>query len=195
MEGLPRLTRAKQARVPGRVPMWAWAWAGASLVLLTNLASAARAAPRPAVSAPIGAPAVGAPASTGARPAPSAKAAAAAENGSNSCRRLPPGKAIVKLNLKPDTELGDLVAWIASITCKQFIIPGTIPSDSKKFTIYAPMLITPEEAYRLFLSALDSVGLTVFRTGSFLRIIETAKAKSSPIPFYMPSPAEVDAPP
>ncbi len=101
-----------------------------------------------------------------------------------SCRKFPAGKRIVKLNLKPDTELADLVAWISSITCKQFILPGNVASTSKKVTIYAPQLITPEEAYRLFLDALDSVGLTIERTGRLLQIIETAKAKSSPIPFY-----------
>jgi hypothetical protein len=102
----------------------------------------------------------------------------------DSCRKFPPGKRIVKLNLKPDTELADLVAWISSITCKQFIVPGTIVSASKKVSIFAPELITPEEAYRLFLDALDSVGLTVERTGRFMQIIETSKAKSSPVPFY-----------
>jgi general secretion pathway protein D len=102
----------------------------------------------------------------------------------NSCRKFPAGKRIVKLNLKPDTELGDLIAWISSITCKQFLLPGTIPANSKKVTIVAPELITPEEAYRLFLGALDSVGLTVQPSGKLMRIIETVKAKSAPIPLY-----------
>jgi general secretion pathway protein D len=102
----------------------------------------------------------------------------------NSCKKYPSGKRIVKLNLKPDTELGDLIAWISSITCKQFLLPGTIPANSKKVTIVAPELITPEEAYRLFLGALDSVGLTVQPSGKVLRIIETVKAKSAPIPLY-----------
>ncbi len=102
----------------------------------------------------------------------------------DSCRKFPAGKRIVKLNLKPDTELADLVAWISAITCKQFILPGNVASASKKVTIFAPQLITPEEAYRLFLDALDSVGLTVERTGRSMQIIETTKAKSSPIPFY-----------
>ncbi|HZL20218.1 MAG TPA: hypothetical protein VFG23_20975, partial [Polyangia bacterium] len=88
----------------------------------------------------------------------------------NSCQALPAGKRVVKLNLKPDTELGDLISWISSITCKQFLLPGTIPSNSKKVTIVAPELITPEEAYRLFLGALDSVGLTVQPSGKVLRI-------------------------
>jgi general secretion pathway protein D len=117
-------------------------------------------------------------------------AAAAAERradspGTNSCRKLPPGQRLVKLNLKPETELGDLIVWISSITCKQFLLPGTIPANSKRVTIVAPQLLSPEEAYRLFLNALDSVGLTVYPEGRFLRVIETSKAKSSAIPLYV----------
>jgi general secretion pathway protein D len=96
----------------------------------------------------------------------------------NTCKKFPAGKRIVKLNLKPDTELGDLIAWISSITCKQFLLPGTIPANSKKVTVVAPELITPEEAYRLFLGALESSGLTVEHTGKFERIVETAKIKT-----------------
>jgi general secretion pathway protein D len=102
----------------------------------------------------------------------------------NSCKKFPANRRIVKLNMKPDTDLGDLISWISSITCKQFVLPGTIPANSKKVTIIAPQLITPEEAYRLFLSALDSVGLTVAPSGKFLRIIETPRAKTSPIPLW-----------
>ena len=61
----------------------------------------------------------------------------------NTCKKFPPGRRIVKLNLKPDTELGDLISWISSITCKQFLLPGTIPGNSKKVTVVAPELITP----------------------------------------------------
>src|SRR4029077_17588884 len=102
----------------------------------------------------------------------------------NTCKKFPSGKRIVKLNLKPDTELGDLIGWISSITCKQLLMPGTIPANSKKVTVVAPELITPEEAYRLFLGALASVGLTVQNDGKFFRIIETVKAKTSSIPLY-----------
>ena len=103
----------------------------------------------------------------------------------NTCKKFPSGKRIVKLNLKPDTELGDLIAWISSITCKQFLLPGTIPANSKKVTVVAPELITPEEAYRLFLGALDSAGLTVEHSGRFERIVETAKIKTmGGIPVY-----------
>lgn len=99
------------------------------------------------------------------------------------CRRLSNSRP-VKLNLKPETDIVDLVAWISSITCRQFLLPGTILATPRKVTVYAPQLITAEGAYRLFLTTLDSVGLTVQENGRFLRIIESAKAKNGPLPLY-----------
>jgi type II secretory pathway component GspD/PulD (secretin) len=112
-----------------------------------------------------------------------ARATAAPAEAVTSCRKLPLGKRIVKLNLKPDTSVADLVAWISSITCRQFIQPGNSPGSAKTVTIVSPQVLTPEEAYGLFLDALDSVGLTVYRQGAFYRVIESSKAIHSPIPF------------
>jgi general secretion pathway protein D len=103
----------------------------------------------------------------------------------NSCKKLPAGKRIVRLNLKPDTEVMDLIGWISSITCAQFIV--SVPLQGKKLTIVSPQLITPEEAYRLFFSALDSLGLTVEPTGKFLRVVENAKARFTPLPIIGPN--------
>jgi general secretion pathway protein D len=104
------------------------------------------------------------------------------------CRKLPAGKRLVRLNLKPNTDIADLVAWISSITCKQFVLPGNIAAG-KTVTIVSPQLITPAEAYRLFVDALDSVGLTVYPSGRFFRIIPVDKAKQSPIPVIVPDDA------
>jgi type II secretory pathway component GspD/PulD (secretin) len=112
---------------------------------------------------------------------PSTTAMAKPEVG-NSCRRLPAGKRVVKLNLKPNTDLGDLISWIASITCKQFVLSGGISVSSKTVTIVSPQLITVEEAYGLFLTALDSLGLAVYSTDSCLRIIEASKINGAPVP-------------
>jgi hypothetical protein len=86
--------------------------------------------------------------------------------------------------LKPDTDIVDLVTWMSSISCRQFVLPATILATPRKITVIAPQLITLDDAYRLFLSALDSVGLTIQESGRFLRIIETSKAKNSPLPLY-----------
>ena len=100
------------------------------------------------------------------------------------CHPIPAHRRVVKLNLKPDTNVADLVAWISAITCRQFLLPGTIATDGKRVTIYSPQLISADEAFELFLAALDSVGLTVQESGRFYRIIEAAKAKSTPVPLY-----------
>jgi len=139
-------------------------------------APAASPAPVPPPAAPAPAPAAGA-AKTGA----AGIVELPGEKEFNSCKKLPPGKRIVKLNLKPETDVVDLIGWISSITCSQFLV--AIPLQGKKVTVIAPQLITPEEAYRLFYAALESVGLTVEPSGRFLRIIESSKARFTTIPF------------
>jgi type II secretory pathway component GspD/PulD (secretin) len=119
----------------------------------------------------------------GAAPNPP-RASAPAADGADSCRRLGAGKRL-KLNLKPNTEVVDLVSWISAITCKRFIVPGNLQAQGKTVTIIAPQPITAAEAYDLFLDALDSVGLTVYSAGRTLRLIETSKVRSSPIPVYI----------
>jgi len=96
----------------------------------------------------------------------------------NECRKYPYYKRI-KVTLKPDSELHDLVAWISGMTCKRFIITGTIRAP--KVTIISPTPITPNEAYRAFLSALNAMGLTVQPAGRYLKIIEIAKGATAPI--------------
>jgi general secretion pathway protein D len=56
--------------------------------------------------------------------------------------------------------------------------------QGKKISVISPGLITPEEAYRLFYAALESVQLTVEPTGKFLRIIESNRARYTTLPFY-----------
>ncbi len=153
--------------------------------------------PAPPARAPRPAPPAAAPAAKPPVPAAAARPATPAAPGApgtveipgekefNSCHKLPPGKRIVRLNLKPDTEVMDLIGWISSITCAQFIV--SVPVQGKKLTIISPQLITPEEAYRLFFSALDSLGLTVEPTGKFLRVVENSKARFAPLPFVGPN--------
>ncbi len=102
----------------------------------------------------------------------------------NACRKVPSGKRLVKLTLKPDTNVDDLVVWISSVTCRQFVWSEAVAARNKKVTLVAPLPMTPREAFDLFLDALDSIGLTVEPSGKFWRIIETHKVKSTPIPLY-----------
>lgn len=117
-------------------------------------------------------------------PAASSATLPVTDLGFNTCRKVPSGKRAVKANLKPDTDLPELVAWISSITCKTFVLPGQLSASGKKITLVTQGTMTPKEAYAVFLSALDSVGLTVEKGPGYYKVIETAKAKSSSTPVY-----------
>ena len=75
------------------------------------------------------------------------------------CKQLKTGQ--VSVTFKPETELKDLITWVMGFTCKNFIFEPRIVSTGKKVTLIAPNKMTPTEAYRLFLVALSTMGLTV----------------------------------
>jgi hypothetical protein len=60
------------------------------------------------------------------------------------------------------------------------------PCQGQEDTIYAPRWISVAEAYRLFLGALDSLGLTVEPQGKFLRLVETTRARMVGLPLFLP---------
>jgi hypothetical protein len=136
--------------------------------------------PRPVIPPPAPAPPPPPP------PAPSTPSTSQpiSELGFNTCRKIPAGKRAVKVTLKPDVELPELVAWISSITCKSFVLPGHLSAGGKKITLVTQGTMTPREAYSTFLTALDSIGLTVEQGPGYLKIIETAKAKTASLPVY-----------
>ena len=103
------------------------------------------------------------------------------QNEFSRCRRLPRHRSHVKFNFPPNAELQALVAWMSAIGCANLIVPATL-LKGKKVTIFAPRNITLDEAYRLFLGALESHGLTVEPQGKFLRIVETARARFRGMP-------------
>ena len=102
----------------------------------------------------------------------------------NDCKRPAAGKRIVPVGLKPDTDVTHLILWISSITCKSFVWSGGLAVGNRKVTVVVPALVTREQAFQLFLDALNSVGLTLQPSDGFSQIIETARAKSKPIPLY-----------
>ncbi len=93
-------------------------------------------------------------------------------------------KAPFAVTLKQETELKDLLTWAMSFTCKNFIYESSILQRSKKLTIIAPIKMTPQQAYRVFLVSLSTMGLTVVPKGNVLRVVEAAQAKSETVPIY-----------
>jgi general secretion pathway protein D len=80
--------------------------------------------------------------------------------------------------------LKDLVTWVSATLCKPVIVPTNL--RQQKVQIYAPSLITQPEAYRMFLASLNSMGITIQPEGNSLLLIESNRARESPVPFMGP---------
>jgi general secretion pathway protein D len=92
--------------------------------------------------------------------------------------------ALVTFNLE-DAELPELVRMISQITGRAFIVPNT--PRSIKATVYAPTKIKAADAYEAFLSILELNGMTVVPAGRYLKIVESAKIESRPVPLFVDS--------
>ncbi len=93
-------------------------------------------------------------------------------------------KKPVLVNFKPETELKELVDWAMSFTCKNFVYSSNIGGRSAKVTIMTPKKMSPRQAWRVFLVAMQTMNLTVVPKGNVLEIVESPRAKEQPLPVY-----------
>jgi hypothetical protein len=98
----------------------------------------------------------------------------------------PPAKARIKVNLKPDTEVTDLITWYSNLSCTSLVVPSTVATAGKKVTLLSPNPMTLAEIERLFVAALESVGLALERDGKVLYVIEAANARRGKTPVVIP---------
>lgn len=101
----------------------------------------------------------------------------------NECKNVPSGRKL-KVTLKPEATLADLVSWISSITCKRFIVSAGL--RAQRVTIYSPAEVTAFEAYKAFLSSLEAMNLTIVQTGSYYKIVEITGAAGNIMPLKRP---------
>ena len=99
------------------------------------------------------------------------------------CKRHPPNERF-KWALRGEVDLISLVNAISPMTCRPFIVPGQLRQS--KASIIAPDTMTTAEAYRLFLAAIESIGLTVEPEGKMLKIVAANQARSDAIPVFGP---------
>lgn len=81
----------------------------------------------------------------------------------------------------PDKDIKDVVTLISKWTGKNFIIDQKVRG---KITILGPAAVSLQEAYQAFLTALDANGLTTVQAGKYIRIIDSAEARRSPVKTY-----------
>ncbi|HET9626339.1 MAG TPA: type II secretion system secretin GspD [Kofleriaceae bacterium] len=88
----------------------------------------------------------------------------------------------VVVSFKAEAEVKELITWVVGFTCKSFLIDPRIVATGRKVSIVTPNQMTPAEAYRVFLGALATVGLTVVPKGNALRVVESATARKEALP-------------
>jgi general secretion pathway protein D len=147
------------------------------LALVALLAPFARAQTPPPPPAPAAGPGGTTP------PAPATPAPDADDGDLYKCKKYPPN-AKIRVTLKPETDVKDLVTWAMGFTCRNFIYGNAITGRSQKVTIIAPTQMSPADAYRLFLVSLQSLGLTLVPKGNTIEIVESPKAQQMPLPMY-----------
>lgn len=89
-----------------------------------------------------------------------------------------------RVTLPKDAELDDLLHWMMSVSCQEFIWDPALRGG--KVNVLAPETVTLDEAHALFHSALHTMNLTVEPAGQALRIVEIADADSRNLPVYGP---------
>lgn len=104
------------------------------------------------------------------------------------CHRYPADQPF-KWRLRGSIDLPELLDAMAPMVCQPIIASANLRPP--KVTILAPATLTAPEAYRLFLSALQSMGLTIVAEGKQLEIVESRAARQTAIPtFSGPVPAQ-----
>ncbi len=85
------------------------------------------------------------------------------------------GDDFITLNFS-NIDIAALVKVMSEFTRKNFILDEKVAG---KVTLMTPTRISPDEAYQIFLSALEIKGFTAIEDGRIIRIVTTASARQS----------------
>jgi general secretion pathway protein D len=165
--------------------IFAFAAISAFIIAFAPLGAKAQQAPAQATRGSVRLPEAVTPAEEkGAPVAPTAEAAPAAKPAAPEAAAVPGGEEMVYLNVQ-DEDLKDVIRQISKATGKNFIIDDKVRG---KVTIMSEKMMTKEEAYQAFLSALEVAGFTTVQgPGGIIKIVSLKDAASSPIPTHVDS--------
>ncbi len=108
-------------------------------------------------------------------PTPLASAPSGTPSGQINLQKIRAGDDYVTLNFT-NIDIAALVKVMSELTRKNFILDERVVG---KVTLMTPTKITPDEAYQVFLSALEIKGFTAVEDGKVIRIIPAATARQS----------------
>jgi general secretion pathway protein D len=95
-------------------------------------------------------------------------------------QRIKAGDNYVTLNFT-NIDIAALVKVMSALTRRNFVLDERVAG---KVTLMTPTKITPDEAYQVFLSALEIKGFTAVEDGMVTRIIPAATARQSGLKVY-----------
>jgi len=71
-----------------------------------------------------------------------------------------------------DVDIPVLVRFISEITGKNFVLDETIKKQGGKISVYSPTKVTPDQAYSMFVAALEVARLAVVPKGNTHQIVQ-----------------------
>lgn len=71
-----------------------------------------------------------------------------------------------------DVEIPVFVRFISELTGKNFVLDETIKKQGGKISVFSPTKVTPDQAYGMFVSALEVARLAVIPKGSVYQIVQ-----------------------
>ncbi|CUQ65194.1 putative general secretion pathway protein D [Candidatus Nitrospira inopinata] len=80
-----------------------------------------------------------------------------------------PAKVALDFN---EVEIPVLVRFISELTGKNFVLDDTIKKQAGKISVYSPTKVTKEQAYQMFVSALEVARLAVVPKGNVYQIVQ-----------------------
>jgi general secretion pathway protein D len=101
-------------------------------------------------------------------------------SGQADLQRIKAGDNYVTLNFT-NIDIAALVKVMSALTRRNFVLDERVAG---KVTLMTPTKITPDEAYQVFLSALEIKGFTAVEDGMVTRIIPAATARQSGLKVY-----------
>lgn len=80
----------------------------------------------------------------------------------------PPGRVTLDFN---EVELPVFVRFISELTGKNFVLDDTVKKAGGKISVFSPTKVTPDQAYSMFVSALEVTRLAVVPKGGVYQIV------------------------
>ena len=80
-----------------------------------------------------------------------------------------PGKIALDFN---EVDIPVFVRFISELTGKNFVLDETVKKQGGKISVFSPTKVTPDQAYNMFVSALEVARLAVVPKGSVYQIVQ-----------------------